>query len=63
MQSSGLDGAISTTEKDEFCFHEMRLFATVRTSESKEVLFIGGGDGGVVVRCLNTDVKKVTLST
>ena len=44
-----LDGVIQTTERDEFVYHEMLahvpLFAH---GNAKDVLIIGGGDGGLL---------------
>ncbi len=45
-----LDGVIQMTVADNFCYHEMIVHVPVATlaHEPKEVLVIGGGDGGVV---------------
>ena len=58
-----LDGVIQTTERDEFVYHEMLahvpLFAH---GAAKDVLIIGGGDGGVLRHCLmHKSVEQVTL--
>jgi len=56
-----LDGAIQTTEGDEFFYHEMLahvpLFAH---GEARRVLIIGGGDGGLLEECLKHPVERVT---
>ncbi len=44
-----LDGIIMLTEKDEFVYHEMITHVALATNPSiKNVLVIGGGDGGTV---------------
>lgn len=44
-----LDGAIQTTEKDEFTYHEMMAMVPMMSHPNPErVLIIGGGDGGVL---------------
>jgi spermidine synthase len=45
-----LDGVIQTTVADNFCYHEMIVHVPVAVlpHAPKEVLVIGGGDGGVV---------------
>jgi spermidine synthase len=44
-----LDGLIQTTEKDEFVYHEMLAHpAMLLHPEPKNVLVIGGGDGGTI---------------
>jgi spermidine synthase len=58
-----LDGIIQTTEKDEFCYHEMLthvpLFAH---GKAMRVLIIGGGDGGILREVLRHEqIEKVTL--
>ncbi|MFT5032613.1 MAG: spermidine synthase [Bacteroidia bacterium] len=51
-----LDGIIQTTERDEFIYHEMLahvpLFAH---GQAKDVLIIGGGDGGLLREVLKHD--------
>lgn len=61
-----LDGAIQLTDKDEFVYHEMMahvpLCAHVGGSSSKDVLIIGGGDGGVMREVLrHPEVKHCDL--
>ena len=58
-----LDGAIQTTEADEFVYHEMITHVPLVTHpHAREVLVIGGGDGGTVREILkHRDVKRVCL--
>ncbi|MBD2859578.1 polyamine aminopropyltransferase [Spongiibacter sp. KMU-158] len=56
-----LDGIIQTTERDEFIYHEMLshvpLFAH---GQAKDVLIIGGGDGGLLREVLkHPEVERV----
>lgn len=42
-----LDGLLQTTEKDEFCYHEMLVHVPLLSLEApRRVLIVGGGDGG-----------------
>jgi len=44
-----MDGALQTTEKDEFIYHEMIVHPGINTHPNPEnVLIIGGGDGGTL---------------
>jgi len=44
-----LDGLVMTTEKDEYVYHEMITHVPMQTHPNpKQVLVIGGGDGGAV---------------
>ena len=58
-----LDGAVQTTERDEFIYHEMishpALFTFPRQVE--KVLVIGGGDGGTVREVLKHQPKEVVM--
>ncbi|MEO2069204.1 MAG: polyamine aminopropyltransferase [Desulfurobacteriaceae bacterium] len=58
-----LDGAIQTTEKDEFIYHEMIVHPALFTLDRKpeKVLVIGGGDGGTVREVLKHEPKKVEM--
>ncbi|RMA97562.1 polyamine aminopropyltransferase [Hydrogenothermus marinus] len=58
-----LDGAIQTTEKDEFMYHEMLVHpALVKHKNPEKVLVIGGGDGGSVREILkHPSIKQVDL--
>jgi spermidine synthase len=48
-----LDDLIQTTERDEFCYHEMLVHPALASLERVErVLIIGGGDGGTMRRVL-----------
>lgn len=58
-----LDGAIQTTIKDEFVYHEMISHVPLFTHpEPKRVAVIGGGDGGTIREILkHKSVEKATL--
>jgi len=58
-----LDGIIQTTQRDEACYHEMLVHVPVFThGDIKDVLIIGGGDGGALRETLrHPEVKNVTL--
>ncbi|MGJ9383997.1 spermidine synthase [Salipaludibacillus sp. CF4.18] len=58
-----LDGMVMTTEKDEFVYHEMIAHVPLHTHPNpKDVLVVGGGDGGVIREILkHPEVKKATL--
>lgn len=57
-----LDGAVQTTERDEFIYHEMIAHPPLLLHPSpKKVAIIGGGDGGVLRRCLEHPVEEVFL--
>src|SRR5579875_3475531 len=44
-----LDGYVMTTDKDEFVYHEMLSHVAMHTHpKPKNVLVVGGGDGGVI---------------
>lgn len=44
-----LDGLVQTTDKDEFCYHEMLVHPVLLSHEDpRRVLIIGGGDGGTL---------------
>ena len=44
-----LDGVVQTTEKDEFCYHEMIVHVPILAhGKARRVLVLGGGDGGAV---------------
>ena len=45
-----VDGDIMLTEKDEFIYHELLVHVAMAVNPNiKEVLVIGGGDGGVLL--------------
>ena len=49
-----LDGVVQTTTGDEFCYHEMIVHVPILAhGAAREVLIIGGGDGG----CLREALK------
>ena len=57
-----LDGAVQTTEKDEFIYHEMMAHPVLMAHpRPKKVLVIGGGDGGVIREVFKHAVEKVYL--
>jgi spermidine synthase len=48
-----LDDLVQTTERDEFCYHEMLVHPALAAREHVErVLIIGGGDGGTLRHAL-----------
>lgn len=57
-----LDDVVQTTQNDEFVYHEMLthvpLFAH---GDAKNVLIIGGGDGGIAREVLKHPVETVTM--
>ena len=58
-----LDGVIATTEADEFICHEMAAHVPMMVhAKPKQVLVIGGGDGGVVKEILKHEqVERIVL--
>lgn len=60
-----LDGLVQTTEKDEFFYHEMLVHPACASHPSpRNVLIIGGGDGGAlreVLRYRVTSAKMVEI--
>ncbi len=58
-----LDGAIQTTEKDEFIYHEMIVHpaAFTLTRQIERVLVIGGGDGGTVREVLKHNPIQIDM--
>lgn len=57
-----LDGVIQTTEADEFCYHEMIVHVpVVAHGDAKNILIIGGGDGGALREALKHPVDRVTM--
>lgn len=58
-----LDGVFQTSEKDEWCYHEMVSHVPLMLHPHPErVLIIGGGDGGVAREvCRHECVKQVDL--
>lgn len=57
-----LDGLVQTTEKDEFFYHEMLVHPALQVHPSpRNLLIIGGGDGGVLKEILRYPIKSVCL--
>ncbi|MDM7858121.1 polyamine aminopropyltransferase [Thiopseudomonas acetoxidans] len=58
-----LDGAIQTTEADEFFYHEMLTHTPILAhGAARRVLIIGGGDGGMLREvCRHASVEHVTM--
>ncbi len=58
-----LDGVIQLTERDEFFYHEMLVHPALHVHPApRQVLIIGGGDGGSLREVLkHPDVQAVTL--
>jgi spermidine synthase len=58
-----LDGVIQTTERDEPCYHEMLAHVPILAhGAAKEVLIIGGGDGGALRDVLKHDtIDRATM--
>ncbi|QEY59027.1 polyamine aminopropyltransferase [Pseudomonas sp. C27(2019)] len=58
-----LDGAIQTTEADEFIYHEMLTHVPILAHGAvRNVLIIGGGDGGMLREvCRHADVERITM--
>src|SRR5580692_351066 len=58
-----LDGAIQTTDRDEFMYHEMITHVPLLAhGNARNVLIVGGGDGGVLREVLrHKGVQTVTL--
>jgi spermidine synthase len=57
-----LDCAVKTTEREEFIYHEMLTHPALCTHpKPRQVLIIGGGDGGALEEALKHPVERVTL--
>lgn len=57
-----LDGLVQTTEKDEFFYHEMLVHpAMMSHPRPRDVLIIGGGDGGALREVLRYPVRSAVL--
>ncbi len=58
-----LDGFVQTTERDEFIYHEMIVHvAMMAHGAAREVLIIGGGDGGALEEVLkHRSVDQATM--
>lgn len=57
-----LDGAVQTTEREEFIYHEMLAHPALCTHPApRRVLIIGGGDGGALEEALKHPLERATL--
>jgi spermidine synthase len=57
-----LDGLIQTTQRDEYCYHEMLVHPALASRERVErVLIIGGGDGGTLRRVLEHGAAEAVM--
>lgn len=57
-----LDGAVQTTDRDEFIYHEMLAHPALCTHPApRRVLIIGGGDGGALEEALKHPLERATL--
>lgn len=57
-----LDNMVMCTERDEFHYHEMIVHPVMQAHPNpKNVLVIGGGDGGTVREILKYPVERVTM--
>lgn len=58
-----LDGAIQTTEADEFIYHEMLTHVPILAhGAARRVLIIGGGDGGMLREvCRHAGIERITM--
>ncbi|QCI20357.1 polyamine aminopropyltransferase [Buchnera aphidicola (Brachycaudus cardui)] len=58
-----IDDIVQTTEKDEFIYHEMLTHIPIFSHGSiKNVLIIGGGDGGILREvCKHKHIKSITM--
>jgi spermidine synthase len=57
-----LDGLLQTTEKDEFYYHEMLVHPALACHpRPRNVLLIGGGDGGALREVLKHPVEKAWM--
>lgn len=57
-----LDGLVQTTEKDDFFYHEMLIHpALVTHPDPRQILIIGGGDGGALKETLRYPINSVKM--
>ncbi|MFA5676469.1 MAG: polyamine aminopropyltransferase [Christensenellales bacterium] len=59
-----LDGVLMLTEKDEFIYHEMMTHVPLAVHpRAKDILIIGGGDGGTVRElCRYDSIRRIDLA-
>ncbi len=57
-----LDGIVQTTERDEFCYHEMLAHVPILAhGAARRVAIVGGGDGGALEEVLKHDVERAVM--
>jgi spermidine synthase len=57
-----LDGVVQTTERDEFCYHEMLAHVPILAHGGvRRVAIVGGGDGGALREVLKHDVERAVM--
>lgn len=57
-----INNMVMCTERDEAHYHEMIVHPVMQTHTSaKNILVIGGGDGGTIREVLKYDIEKVTM--
>lgn len=58
-----LDGIVQTTDRDEFCYHEMLAHVPILAhGAARNVLIVGGGDGGALREVLrHRTVERATM--
>lgn len=57
-----IDGDLMLTERDEFIYHEMIAHVPgAYLPDAKQVLVVGGGDGGTAKQFLQRGVQNVTV--
>ena len=57
-----LDGIVQTTERDEFCYHEMLAHVPILAhGAARRVAIVGGGDGGALEEVLKHGVDRAVM--
>jgi len=57
-----LDGIVQTTERDEYVYHEMLVHPPMFAHGAvRDVLIVGGGDGGALREVVRHPVERVTM--
>ncbi len=56
-----LDGIIQLVEFDEHVYHETIAHTPLHIHDAKNILIVGGGDGGVAREVLKHDIESVTI--